>query len=242
MIRIHRKRPRYPRPGPPPEHLVLHLPGRKPPTWRDVLLALGAVVATFLVFLTGGKLGGSLPDIVEEVQIVETAPPPPPPPKEIKEPPKPVTPPEKTPPPPSPETPPPPQFGLEKEAATGNGDMSVATGNTLAKKPDTIVRPEPPPLPPPEPTRLDQEPEALDKVEPKYPEWALEQGVTSRVLVMVTTGADGKVMDVQIKTSGGKDFDQASLLAAKATHYRPYVEKGRPLPARFVVTYEFVLQ
>jgi len=242
MIRSAQKRPRYPRPGPPPESLVLNLPPGKPPAWRDVLLALGAAVVTLLVFLTGGRLGGNLPDTVEEVQIVETAPPPPPPPKEIKEPPRPVPPPrEQAPPPPTKEPLPPPQFGLEKEATTGNGDMSVATGNTLAKKADSIVRPEPPP-PPPEPVRLDQEPQALDKVVPKYPEWAEEQGVTSRVLVMVTIGAEGAVLDAQVQASGGKDFDKASLLAARATHYRPYVEKGRPLPARFVVTYEFVLQ
>jgi protein TonB len=235
-----RERPRNPTPGPPPERLVLHLPRRKPPAGRDFLIALGAIAATGLVFFTGGKLAGSLPGIEEQVQIVETAPPPPP--KEIKEPPKPVPPPvEKTPPPPAREPPPPPQFGLEKEAVSENGDVSAATGNTLMKKSDSIVRPAPPPQPP-EPTRLDQEPLALDKVMPKYPEWALDQGVTSRVLVMVTIGADGKVVEAQVQKTGGKDFDQASLQAAKATHYSPYVEKGRPLPARFVVTYEFVLQ
>jgi protein TonB len=227
--------------GPNPDSLRLHLPPPRPPGWRDVLLGIGALIASVGIFFAGGKV--SIPVFLseEEVQVIEVAPPPPPP-KEIKEPPKPVPPPprEKSPPPVQAAPPPPPQFGLEKEATEGKGDMAVATGNTLTQKADSLVKPPPPP-PPPEPMRLDQEPEALEKITPKYPEWAEEQGVTSRVLVMVTIDADGKVIDARLEKSGGKDFDKASLDAAKVTRYKAYVEKGRPLPAKFVVAYEFIL-
>ncbi len=240
MIASSRKRPRRPPSGPDPDSLRLHLPPRNPPGWKDVVLGIGAVIAMAGIFFAGGKAAGRHPSAVDEVEILETAPPPPP--KLIQEPPKPVPPPprEKAPPPPTTKPPPPPQFGLEKEATIGNGDMAVATGNTLLQKADSVVKPAPPP-PPQEPLRLDQEPEALEKVVPKYPDWAEEQGVTSRVLVMVTIDAQGNVIDARIDKTGGKDFDKAALEAARITKYKAYVEKGRPLPARFVVAYEFVL-
>ncbi|MDB5047182.1 MAG: tonB [Fibrobacteres bacterium] len=235
-----RRRARHPLPGPGPDFLSLNLPPRRPPGWKDVLLGVGAIVAVAGIFFAGGKVSAPHFPGEEEVQVIEVAPPPPPP-KEIKEPPKPIPPPprEKAPPIAQNEPPPPPQFGLDKDATQGNGDLSVATGNTLMQKADTVVKPVPPP-PPPEPMRLDQEAEALEKIKPKYPEWAEEQGVTSRVLVMVTIDAEGKVIDVRIEKSGGKDFDQASLEAAKITRYKPHVEKGRPLAVRFVVPYEFI--
>jgi TonB family protein len=236
-----RRRPRLGKPSPAPDELRLHLPPRRRPRWPDFLLSLAAIGAVTGAFLAGGELSYRLPGWQDEVQLVVAAPPPPPP-KEIKEPPKPLPPPprEKAPPPPAAEPPPPPQFGLEKEAAGEKGDMAVATGNTLLKKSDDTVKPEPPP-PPPEPLLLDQEAVPLEKVPAKYPEWAEEQGVTSRVLLMVTVDAAGRVVDARVEKSGGKDFDQAALEAIKATRYRPYVEKGRPLPVRFVVPYEFVL-
>jgi protein TonB len=126
------------------------------------------------------------------------------------------------------------------EATDGKGDLAVATGNTLLQKADSVVKPVPPP-PPPKPMLLDQEPQALDKVVPAYPAWAEEQGVTSRVLVMVTIDAEGKVVDARIERTGGKDFDEAALAAAKRTRYKAYVEGGKPLPAKFVVAYQFVL-
>ncbi len=233
-----RRRARRPPQGPEPEDFRLHLPPHPSPGGRDLLLALGALGAAAGIFLAGGRISGRLLPDEEGLQVIVEAPPPP---KEIKDPPKPIPPAprEKAVPPPL-NQPPPPQFGLEKEATEGNGDMAVATGNTLMQKADTVVKPAPPP-PPPEPMLLDQEAVPLEKILPKYPEWAEEQGVTSRVLVMVTIDAQGKVMDARIQKSGGKDFDSAALEAARITRYKPYVEKGRPIPVKFVVPYEFVL-
>lgn len=227
--------------GPAPERLRLNLPEHQKPDWRDGLWAVGAAAALAGLFFALGHDLLPHPPREDEVRILETEPPPPPAPKEIPKPPKPVPPPrEKAPPPPKEAPPPPPQFGLEKEATEGKGDMAVATGNTLLKESDSLVKLAPPP-PPPEPLRLDQEPEATEKVMPEYPAWAEEQGVTSRVLVMVTIDAEGKVIDARVERSGGKDFDQAALRAANRTRYKPFVEKGKPLPAKFTVAYEFVL-
>lgn len=241
-----RPRPRRARarnPADPPRELRLFLPPHRRAGGSDYLLALAALVIATGAFFAGGKLAGKAGSQEEVKLVIEQAPPPPPPPppKEIKAPPKPPPPPpqEKTPQPKA-APPPPPQFGLEKEATSENGDLAVATGNTLLKPSDSLVKPPPPP-PPPAPVLLDQEPQALEYVRPVYPDWALDQGVTSVVLVMVTIDAGGKVIETSVQKSGGKDFDAAALVAAKATHYHPYIEKGRPLPARFVVTYKYEL-
>jgi protein TonB len=235
-----RKSRRRAGPSGPQESLRLNLPPPRRPGWPDALISLAAAAGVTCMFLAGGELGRRMPQ-ADEVQLI-VAPPPPPPPKVIQEPPKPPPPPprEKSPPPPTAEPPPPPQFGVQKEATDENGGITAATGNTLLKPADSVVKEAPPP-PQQQPLRLDQEPEALEKILPEYPEWALDQGVTSRVLVMVTVDAAGSVVDVRIEKSGGKDFDEAALKAARATRYRPYVEKGLALPARFAVAYEFVL-
>ena len=241
-------RPRKPRRdgrlGKPPGELRLYLPRERRLSRLDVVLSLGALAALASVFWAGGKFGRMVSDLVDEVQIVEEKPmpppPPPPPPKDIKELPKPHA---SSPEPqasmlPKTATPPPPQFGIEKEGTSEKGDFAVAIGNTLMKKSDSLVRPPPTS----QPQQLDQEPEALGKVLPKYPEWAEEQGVTSRVVVLVTVDAQGRVIQTEIQKSGGQDFNQAALAAAHSTLYKPYIEKGHALPARFAVVYEFVLQ
>ena len=226
--------------GASPKKIEFNFPDHRPPHWKDLLFALLVLVGIGFIFFIASKKTHPFTFHEDEIQVIETLPPPPQP-KEIKELPKPTPPrPREVTPPPLANKPPPPQFGLEKEATTGNGDMAVATGNSLLKKADTVIKAAPPP-PPPEPLQLDQEPEAMEKVVPVYPEWALEQGVTLRVLVLITIDASGKVMDVRIKKTDGKDFDKAALEAAGKTKYKPYVEKGKPLPARFVVAFEFVL-
>ncbi len=204
----------------------------------DAILSLAAIAIFIFVFWVSGKLSTHYADHDDEVQLIEETPPPPPKPLNLP-PPKVTPPPPKVPEPqPVPQNtpPPPPQFGLEKEATTGNGDMAVATGNSLAVKADTVVKP-PPPAPP---LQIDREPEALEKVLPLYPEWAEEQGVGAKVLVFATIDETGLVVAATIRQSGGKDFDHNALAAEKATKYKPYLEGGKPRPASFVKEYDFV--
>ncbi len=231
-----------------PDGLHLNFPAPRRMRGGDWLGAV-VILALIAVFLFSvRKLPISKMISEETVQIVEVAPPPPPPPppppKVIPPPPKPKPPPPppepKAPPPPPTPKPPPPVFGLDDKETSDKGDLAVATGNTLMKKPDSIVQKTPPP-PPPQPVQISQEPDALNKVMPVYPEWAEEQGVTSTVLVTVTIDAQGRVVDASIQKSGGKDFDTAALTASRATRYKPYIDKGQALPARFTVTYQFVL-
>jgi TonB family protein len=117
----------------------------------------------------------------------------------------------------------------------------VATGNTLAARPDSIVR-EAPELMPPAPIELDRAPGFLKQVMAAYPDWAQEQGVEAVVLVWVTIDAEGRVIDATLKRAGGRDFDSGALSAARASLFQPLVREGVKVPSRFVVTYNFRLE
>jgi TonB family protein len=176
----------------------------------------------------------------EQVQVVEEAPPPL---AVIKIPLKtvPVPPDESVPPLPSKETPPSqPVFGLPEEATSKSSDMVVTTGNTLMKPADPVVQKAPPPLPS-VPIKIDHQPQTLNKVMPEYPEWAEEQGVTAKVVLLVTIDCSGRVQDFAIQSSGGQDFDKNAIKAVKATKFQPLVKGGISYAAQFLFTYDFRL-
>lgn len=186
----------------------------------------------------------------EMVTIVDAPapepPPPPPPPKEEPPPPpketepKPVPPdPDQPPPQPTPE-PPPPQFGLPPEGTSANGDMAVATGNSLLARADTVVRKAPPPLAA-APISSSYDAQVIKEVVPAYPSWAEEQGVQAVVEVVVSLDDKGQVTDVKFLRSGGRDFDESVRRSIRASRFKPVVVSGRPVPSRFVKRYNFEL-
>jgi periplasmic protein TonB len=218
---------------------------RPPASGRLTSIALlfgGIFVTVILTFLTGSLSGRLHLKRTEEIVTIYEAVSPPEKVEEAK--PPPIVPPpvpaqaEK-----EPERtiePPKPVFGLQEEALEGKGDMAVATGNTLMKAPDTIVEKPSAPLPP-APVQLDREPEMLVQMNPVYPSWAEEQGVTAKVIIMVTIDAEGNVTDAKIKTSGGKDFDNSALGALGKCRFKPLIRGGHATPARFSFLVDFQL-
>jgi TonB family protein len=219
--------------------IQMHMPLARPPGAGDLSLA---AVLLFLLGL-GVFLAGRLPSAPHPPEeILEMAEAPPPPPVEAKEPPKPPPPPPARTPPPQVRTEaPPPVFGLQADETSDAGDMAAATGNTLAAKPDSVVRAAPPPLYA-EPVELDRAPGFLKQVVAEYPEWARDQGVEAVVRVWVTIDAEGRVTETRLQRGAGKDFDAAALRAARASLFQPLVKDGARLPSRFVVTYDFKLE
>ncbi len=219
--------------------IFLHLPPVKGPGGMDLGLAGAALFAAGLAFYFAGKLPAHTPPGEETVEWVEEIPPPP---VEVKEPPK-VSPPpvERTAPKAADAEPPPPVFGLQEDETSDQGDMAVATGNTLATPADSIVR-KAPALLPPAPVELDRAPGFLKQAMADYPEWAQEQGVQAVVLVWVTIDAEGRVIDASVKRAAGKDFDAGALRAARASLFQPLIKDGAKVPSRFVVTYNFRLE
>lgn len=165
---------------------------------------------------------------------------PPPPPEPPSTPPDPEPPPPKVE-PPREESPLPPQFGLDRDALSETGDLSVTAGNTLMKEADTMTTPPPPPLPP-APVFVDQPPGIVNGEPPEYPLRALDRGLEGTVVVLITIDTVGRVTRVDIEKNAGRDFDEAVLKAVRGTLFQPPVRLGRRVPATFRRPYEFRLE
>ncbi|MEN9353613.1 MAG: hypothetical protein RL318_938 [Fibrobacterota bacterium] len=236
--------------APPPRDLAWMTPPKRRFGWREVAIALGFLACNAL-FLSGAMmLPRDLLGSEEAILIQEDLPKPP---EDVKPPPPPPPPPpekpqEETPPPPDPNPPPPntppppPQFGLPDGSTSDNGSFAVATGNTIMKKPEPVVK-APPVVQslPPAPIAVTRPPDELVPVKPEYPEWALDQGVTAVVVAQVTIDMTGNVVDVRIVRSGGKDFDRSARAALGAARYRPYIKDGKAIPAIFERRFDFQL-
>jgi TonB family protein len=158
----------------------------------------------------------------------------PPQPKEIPQ--APVTPIPLAVPAPAMEPNPAPTFGLDDAVETGG--LAVATGATLAKKPEPVVRV---PEPVAGPIVLEAVPASTNSVVPRYPPRAEAMGLESKVVALVTTDTSGNVVDFRIERSGGRDFDESVRRAALATRFTVPVRDGRARAVAFSLPYSFRL-
>lgn len=74
-----------------------------------------------------------------------------------------------------------------------------------------------------------------------YPESERANGKPASVVLLLSIGADGKVADVEVVTSGGAAFDAPAVEAAKAFEFEPAEIDGVPAPVRIQYRYDFVL-
>jgi TonB family protein len=80
----------------------------------------------------------------------------------------------------------------------------------------------------------------LHRVEPEYPEAALEQKIQGAVVLSVHIGQNGAVQDVQI-ISGAPQLAQASTDAVMQWRFKPRLVKGTAVPMQTRVTLNFKL-
>ncbi len=247
MIRTAPQKPEWKPHSAPPLSLVLHLPvSSRLSAWDGLLTGVVILGLGMVLYLVAVIPASSLP-VEETLVLIEEVPPPkrieiaepalhrePPPARMIPSTAKLEAP------APTPASPL-PVFGLQDDELSDQGDMASATGNTLAARPDSVVQVPPPPLPP-APVELDRAPGFLRQSMAQYPEWAQDQGIEAVVLVWVTVGTDGKVMEASIKRSGGKHFDANAIQAARSSLFQPLVRNGVKVACRFVVTYDFKLE
>lgn len=233
--------------APVPEELALPPVPRRPIGRVEIGVALGFLAAWLGFFGFVMAVHEKLP-LDEMVTIVdEPLPPPPPPPVAPPPPPKDITPPKPVPPdpdqpPPPPTTePPPPQFGLDPDATSGTGNMAVAVGNTLMTTPDTVVK-KPVAALPPAPVQASYDAQVVKDVQPAYPEWALEQGVSLSIKVLISLDTLGKVTDVRFLNAGQRDFNANIKRAIYASVFKPMVVAGRPVPLRILKEYSFEIE
>jgi TonB family protein len=65
---------------------------------------------------------------------------------------------------------------------------------------------------------------------------------TATVVLAIDIGADGRVTDVRITTSGGADFDAAAVAAARQFVFEPAEIDGQPGPVTITYSYKFTIE
>lgn len=82
----------------------------------------------------------------------------------------------------------------------------------------------------------------IKRVEPEFPEVAIDQEVEGTVIVLVTIGPDGVARNVRVwQSSGNLSLDRAALLAAQQSTYAPPEVNGQPATQTYRVIYTFYL-
>ena len=89
---------------------------------------------------------------------------------------------------------------------------------------------------------LTKAPELLQFVEAVYPAEAQAQGLTARVRLAVTIGADGLVMTAKVVEPVGQGFDEAAVEAVKQFIFTPAEVDFKPAVVQIEYVYNFVLK
>lgn len=82
-------------------------------------------------------------------------------------------------------------------------------------------------------------PHVLEHVDPVYPPAKLAEGIDTTVVLLITVEKDGSVSDATVAESGGVDFDEAALAAARRWRFSPASRGGAPIRARIRVPFHF---
>jgi TonB family protein len=117
----------------------------------------------------------------------------------------------------------------------------VATGNTLMMEADSVVK-APVEALPAAPQMMDQAPRILKGKSPEYPQRALERGLEASLVVLITIDTLGRVTQVDVEKSGGRDFDPEVVRSVRQLVFQPPIRNGKRLTARFRQQYEFQLE
>jgi periplasmic protein TonB len=77
----------------------------------------------------------------------------------------------------------------------------------------------------------DEFPQAIEMIQPEYPEMARQAGVQGDVWVKALIDKEGRVRDVIIEKASGAHagFEDAAIAAAKATSWKPALSNGQPV-------------
>ena len=81
----------------------------------------------------------------------------------------------------------------------------------------------------------------IHRVQPSYPQAALDSDVQGTVALQAVIGKDGLIKNLQL-ISGHPLLAPSALAAVKQWRYKPYLLNGEPVEVRTLVTISFVLQ
>jgi len=86
-------------------------------------------------------------------------------------------------------------------------------------------------------------PVVIQKVNPSYPAEAKKEKVSGDVLVRVTIGKDGSVLDTKIEKDADARLAQSAMEAVKQWKFKPALDpNGKPVEAKATLTIRFKLQ
>ena len=89
---------------------------------------------------------------------------------------------------------------------------------------------------------VDQLPEPIRRVKPRYPELAYQAQVTGLVRVNLLVGKDGRVRDAVVDPKSHVPMlDQAALEAARQWEFQPALVQGRPVAVWVALPFRFTL-
>ena len=90
---------------------------------------------------------------------------------------------------------------------------------------------------------VDQLPEPIRRVKPRYPELAYQAQVTGLVRVNLLVGKDGRVRDAVVDPKAHVPMlDQAALEAARQWEFQPALVQGRPVAVWVALPFRFTLR
>ncbi len=89
------------------------------------------------------------------------------------------------------------------------------------------------------PGKLTKAPKLLHFEKAPYPESEKAHPQKVSVALVVAIGADGKVVDVSVVTTGGQAFDDAAVAAVKKFEFEPAEIDGQPAPVKIQYRYDF---
>jgi TonB family protein len=85
-------------------------------------------------------------------------------------------------------------------------------------------------------------PVLTERAEPHYPEAARKAGLGAVVGLELTVGSDGSVKSVRVVRSGGREFDDEALEAARKLRFRPATRDGQPIESTVMFDQQFVVR
>jgi len=131
--------------------------------------------------------------------------------------------------------------GLQNPTQLEHTDAGTGRGAPppISARPPTddgvVNRPNTPPL-------VDQLPEPIRRVEPKYPDLAQQAQIEGMVVVNLLVAKDGRVQEVQLHPSIHVPMlDPAALDAARQWMFEPALRGGRPVAVWVAVPFRFRL-
>jgi len=95
--------------------------------------------------------------------------------------------------------------------------------------------------PPAEDLKVDKDPEAIKRVNPKYPEKAFQDGIEGIVWTKMWIDTSGNVVEAKVSKTDNDVFNEAAIDAGKQWKFKPALLNGKPVAVWITVPFRFAI-